>query len=402
MAGAGCAWAQPLCVGWVARGTLWLGESEQARKEGGAERDREERESELVSARRATHRLNKCAAADWDEDHWGEEAHVREGRGQHTVAVCLNHAQNHLWREVWPAAPCEGARGAYWHLVKKQVGALFAGGGGGMQAAGDAAAAYAAAEATAQGLTGAKVATEAKKARKAAMGALRAATSMPVAKEHLYQVGEYQLQDCLLSEPFEVRVALVLAAYVCFARSTGCRPGMAVNVKTDEADPDGPWFETPPLKMSSLQISPDALRMLIEGQLFTIMEIKFTRKKGENFACYDFGTVLTPDSDEMVRLGTVAMLRLLLAAASFRACYAELDQAAAAALRAEVADPEGFVGLDWRCTGYGSLLELIGACRRDGWVLDQAARGRPLFPSVDEKAGRFDFSESFDCRWPHV
>ena len=117
MAGAGCAWAQPLCVGWVARGTLWLGESEQARKEGGAERDREERERELVSARRATHRLNKCAAADWDEDHWGEEAHVREGRGQHTVAVCLNHAQNHLWREVWPAAPCEGARGAYWHLV---------------------------------------------------------------------------------------------------------------------------------------------------------------------------------------------------------------------------------------------------------------------------------------------
>ena len=63
-------------MGWVARGTLWLGESEQARKEGGAERDREERERELVSARRATHRLNKCAAADWDEDHWGEEAHV--------------------------------------------------------------------------------------------------------------------------------------------------------------------------------------------------------------------------------------------------------------------------------------------------------------------------------------
>ena len=177
---------------------------------------------------------------------------------------------------------------------------------------------------------------------------------------------------------------------------------MAVNVKTDEADRDGPWFETPPLKTSSLKINPDALRMLIEGKPFTTMEIRFARKKGEMFACYDFGTVLTPDSDEMVRLGTVAMLRLLLATASFRACYTGLDKAAAAALRAEVADPEGFAGLDWRRTSHGSLLELIGACRRDGWVLDTVARARPLFPSVDEKTGKFDFSESFSCRWLHT
>ena len=134
----------------------------------------------------------------------------------------LAHTQNHLWHEVWPAAPCEGARGAYWHRVRKQVHALFDGGGGGMQAAGDAAAAYATADARAKGLTGKQVAKAAKAARKAALGALRAATTMPATREHLYQVGEYQMQDCSLSEPFEVSVALVVGAYACFARTTGC------------------------------------------------------------------------------------------------------------------------------------------------------------------------------------
>ena len=63
--------------------------------------------------------------------------------------------------------------------------------------------------------------------------AVRAAT-MPVStRDHLNQTGEYILQDALLSEPFEVNEAMVLNAYMGFARQTGCRPGMAVNVVQD-------------------------------------------------------------------------------------------------------------------------------------------------------------------------
>ena len=61
-------------------------------------------------------------------------------------------------------------------------------------------------------MTDKQVAKAANAARKAALGALRAATTKPVAREHLYQVGEYQMQDCLLSEPFEVSAALVVGA----------------------------------------------------------------------------------------------------------------------------------------------------------------------------------------------
>ena len=133
---------------------------------------------------------------------------------------------------------------------------------------------------------------------------------------------------------------------------------------------------------------------------FLTMEVRFNRKKGEYYACYDFGTGITPDSDEMVRIGTLAMVRLLLATGAFRACYQKLDAedvAAAAVLRDEVAHPDGFVGLDWRRTGFRSVLELVEACRRDGWVLDEAAADRPLFPSVN-KAGKFIFYRTFDCQ----
>ena len=33
------------------------------------------------------------------------------------------------------------------------------------------------------------------------------------------------------------------------------------------------------------------------------MEVTFKRKKGEYFACYEFGNALTPDSDQMIRGG---------------------------------------------------------------------------------------------------
>ena len=218
---------------------------------------------------------------------------------------------------------------------------------------------------------------------------------------YLYQVGEYQLQDAFLSDPFSVNASYVMNAYTCFARTTGCRPGMAVNDVKDFDDPAGHWYEVPPLQMGSLAISPEALRQVVQSltdehvQMMLRMEITFERKKGEYFACYDFGTAITPDSDEMVRVGTLAMIRLQLVTASYAACYAKLGEAAAAALRCEVANPDGFVGLAIERTGYESWGQVVEACRLSGWALDVAAYDRPLFPGVHEKTGKFLFTESF-------
>ena len=63
-----------------------------------------------------------------------------------------------------------------------------------------------------------------------------------------------------------------------------------------------------------------------DGELQRLLriELMFKRKKGEVFAVYEFGTGLTPDSDEAVRLGTLAQVRLLLRVAAPRACYARV------------------------------------------------------------------------------
>ena len=260
-------------------------------------------------------------AERWDEKHWNDTDHARTGRGRDTVMLMLNHAQNHLWREVWPAAPRDGARGKYWRDVRVQVHAIHHGGGGGMQAAADAAAAHVETVALAEGRTGTRVERQMAETRRGVLGSLRAATATPCTKEHLSQTGEYSLQDVSLSDPFEVNVALVMNAYCCFARCTGCRPGMAVNSRFDDLDPDARWFELPPLWNGSVSISPDEMCLEVEGLgKFLSMEVKFNRKKGEYYACYDFGTGITPDSDEMVRMGTLAMVRLLLATGAFRAC----------------------------------------------------------------------------------
>ena len=102
--------------------------------------------------------------------------------------------------------------------------ALYQGGGGGMQAAADGAAAYVEAVARSEGRTGTSVARSVARARRESLGSLRAATATPCTKEHLHQVGEYQVQDISLSDPFQVNEALVMNAYGCFARVTGCRP----------------------------------------------------------------------------------------------------------------------------------------------------------------------------------
>ena len=53
------------------------------------------------------------------------------------------------------------------------------------------------------------------------------------------------MQDTQLMEPFEVNVAFIMNAYLCFARQTGCRPGMAVNDAADAADSDSHWRASP-------------------------------------------------------------------------------------------------------------------------------------------------------------
>ena len=64
----------------------------------------------------------------------------------------------------------------------------------------------------------------------------------------------------------------------------------------------------------------------------------------------------------MTRIGTLAMVRLLLRCGSFRACYSKLSEASAAALRRKVAEPSGFAGLELADTGYETLPALVAAC----------------------------------------
>jgi hypothetical protein len=352
----------------------------------------------------ASHRVTKSHASAWDEAAWKDAHMQRKTKGSNSVHVLLQHIKNHLWRELWPAMPDGVEARQYWHVVTKQVEAMFDGNGGGMKAAATLVEKRRVSSALQSGRTPAEAAAAGLEARKETMGMLRAATSKPCAKEHLYQVGEYQLQDTYLSDPFAVNLSYVMNAYSCFARVTGCRPGMAVNHAHDMDDAAGHWYEVPPLEMGSLAISPEALRQALanmtdkEMETLLRMEITFERKKGEYFACYDFGTAITPDSDEMVRIGTLAMIRLLIATASLRACYAKLNAAEAAALRSKVADPAGFAGLELESTGYTTWAALVAACRKDDWVLDEPAWDRPLFPGIDEKTGAFLFTETFDVQ----
>ena len=46
----------------------------------------------------------------------------------------------------------------------------------------------------------------------------------------------------------------MLNAYICFARQTGARPGMAVNVEKDSVDPNSAWANCAPLSWEDLLI----------------------------------------------------------------------------------------------------------------------------------------------------
>ena len=154
---------------------------------------------------------------------------------------------------------------SYRHKAKREAFSLVAGGGGGMQQLGREVGAAAVAAASASGL-GQAGQTTAAFAGAAVQGGLGQATAAVSTKEHLFQTGEYLLQDAALSEPFDVNAMTVLGAYLGFARQTGCRPGMCVNDTFDHLDKNSKWFDTSPLRVSSLRIGgigEDGLRIAI-------------------------------------------------------------------------------------------------------------------------------------------
>ena len=177
-----------------------------------------------------------------------------EGRVAKTAGVWLNHMQNHLWRELWPGMPSGEVERQYWRRVRKQFNSMTAGGGGGMLEAGRAAGEAARRAATAHGVGAARAAAFGDQKAKEVVDALRAATQTPCTKEHLHQTGEYQMQDVLLTEPFRVNEACVLNAYVGLARSTGCRPCMAVSNSKSDLEAMSPWHGQFPLTPASLRV----------------------------------------------------------------------------------------------------------------------------------------------------
>ena len=199
----------------------------------------------------ATTRVRASKASFWHFDMQGdvraEEVTVRTGRGEDSVYVMLQQMKNHVWRELWPAMPADARQ--YWRFVTHHVMLLFDGGGGGMKkaaelvgkVAGRAASEVCAARGGSQRQQQAASEAASAKARRKTEAELRAATTKICAKEHLHQTGEYQMQDTQLSEPFEVNASFIMNAYMCFARVTGCRPGMAVNDAADAADSDSHW-----------------------------------------------------------------------------------------------------------------------------------------------------------------
>ena len=115
--------------------------------------------------------------------------------------------------------------------------------------------------------------------------------------------------------------------------------------------------ELPPLTMGDLSIAADVLLRGLDGagvmtegdfEALLRMEVTFARKKGEYYACYEFGTAITPDSDQMMRIGTLAMVRLLLRCGSFRACYSKLSEAAQRRFVARWPSRAGSPGSSWR------------------------------------------------------
>ena len=85
----------------------------------------------------------------------------------------------------------------------------------------------------------------------------------------------------------------------------------------------------------------------------SIPQVKFDRNKGQYFTNYIFGTAITPDSDEMVRLGTVSLLRLLRRTASFKAVYQKLAEQDGEVVKITIS-------LDWQACVRIMLMGCVG------------------------------------------
>jgi hypothetical protein len=157
----------------------------------------------------------------------------RTGRQLSSVDVFMEHAQNHVWRELFGAM--QDNPKAYWREAKQHVHSLVVGGAGGAR---ETAACVAEDACNAAASAGVNLAMDdvATVASSAWQASLKQSTEPVSTREHLYQVGEYQLQDGLLAEPFCVNEAIVIDAYCGFARLNGCRPGMALNDRFDHID----------------------------------------------------------------------------------------------------------------------------------------------------------------------
>ena len=254
------------------------------------------------------------------------------GRGAKTVGVRFNIMRSHVWPILFgeKGFPAGQEAMAYWRPIRDHFSSLVGGGrgSGGVEQLASVAQTAASAVQVAAGANATTAAAAGDAASQAVQLAMRAATASSVTREHLGQTGEYQLQDAMLCEPISVNEAFVLNAYICFARQTGARPGMAVNVENDSADPNSAWANCAPLSWEDLLVGKlddkDGGLNLPNGggTAWFYFELFFRRLKGSYFSNVQFGTSVTPDSDEMVRLGTVALCRLLLRTAAPKAVYA--------------------------------------------------------------------------------
>jgi hypothetical protein len=300
------------------------------------------------------------------------------GRAASTVKVMLANMQNHLWPRLFGATGYPSDREQvrqYWAPTHKHMNGILEGRGGPGGALGAEAARKASKKARRTGWDEHAAEAAGQSARKLVAQALMAATATTTTREHLCQSGTYLLQDSQLAEIFSVNAARVLLAYIAFACQTGCRTGMAVNVAEDETEESGLWAGVPPLTQDDVTTGRFSELILLHGGALAqwYMDIIFARVKGHYFAHMAFGTSVTPDSDEMVRLATAALLRLLLATGAPRAVYSGLEQRDVVALRHKIDSPHGFPGLRLADTTYTSWDSLVQACFNEEWVLEASA-----------------------------
>ena len=282
------------------------------------------------------------------------------GRSANQVGQMATWMRNHVWPALFSSAgfPTGSAALAYWRPILQHLESLVGGGGGGAQQLAGVAMAAAQAVQTEAGADASTVELAGDAASRAAQLGVRAATASSTTREHLNQTGEYLLQDALLCEPFEVNESFVLNAYPRVRATDGVQArhgGQSTSCRTRSVGklPAADSERPPRGQVRGALVLPEtgcATRWYFETS--------FERVKGQYFATVRFGTALTPDSDATVRLGTVALCRLLLRTAAPRAVYAKLTGSEVVALRRRVDDPEGFAGLALEDTKYGTWGDL--------------------------------------------